>query len=164
MPVNPANLVDSLARHSFGFTLWHAPWIPDTPDTFTEVGAGALLSANLNGRSLSDVKITHAKSPEFAHEYMPGILEGGTLELRFHYHPNVLVAIEGVAGLLPAVGRTYPDHGRRRWRVVDAEANYFAIFGYIHPPEVQYEEDQPIAIVTRIKVAKGKVTFVKVEV
>lgn len=161
MPVNPANLVDSLARHSFGFTLFYGAWTPPDPDVFTEVGAGTLLSANLNGRSLSDVKITHAKSPEFAHEYMPGILEGGTMELRLHYHPATLVILEG---LIPPVNRTYPDHGRKRWRIVDAEANYFAFVGHLHPPEVQYEEDQPIAIVTRIKVAKGKVTFVKVEV
>lgn len=164
MPTNASSWIYSDARHSFGSAVFYGafPSINPTtgvatyPTTITEIGRGKFIEATINGRTLSDIKITHMKSMDGFHEYMPGIGEGGAFDLKFHYHPDFLEALES---MVPVVGQLDPDRGRLTWWVTDSESNWMRCIGYIQPPDIEYKEDAPIAINVKLKVALGRPVF-----
>lgn len=144
------------AMHSYGTRIYYAPWVSTGLANATLISDTGLKSVSLNGRSLSDVKVTHMLSPGFAHEYIPGFYEGGTVDLAFHYSVDLLEALESYVA---EPDRAAPEHGRFILFIVDPQDSYIRAVVYQHPPDVQFEEDQPISIGVKLKVAKGRPTF-----
>lgn len=167
MPTWPTTI--SNATHPFGTGLFWgafdslvavAPAIGTPLGTFLGSLAGVPIAGNpwaeiglmtrvtVPERSVGDTKITHLKSPNKAHEYFPGYVEGGTLTCRILHSPVAHALIASLA----------PDAASGEQRVAfavqfsDGPVVYFN--GYVKSSPVEVSDgDDPIAIDVTIKVS-----------
>jgi hypothetical protein len=146
---------ESNATHPFGTGLFWAPLgtVPTAPAIGTPLTApwteiGLMTRVTAPERAAGDTKITHLKSPNKAHEYVPGFVEGGSLTCRLHHSPASRLAIDGLA----------PDDTIAEQRVqfaiqfADGVVVYFGGYVKSYPVEVA-DGDDPIAIDVTIKVS-----------
>jgi hypothetical protein len=107
--------------------------------SWTELGK--LVRVTTPERSSGDTKITHLKSPNKAHEYIPGYVDGGLLTYRIHHSPAAMAAIEALAP------DATTDEQRLAWAVQLANGVIAYHNGFVksYPQEVT-DGDDPVAI------------------
>jgi hypothetical protein len=153
------------AIHPFGTGLFTAAFgtVPPSPapavptalaiasQDWTELGK--LVRVTAPERSAGDTTGTHLKSPDKAHEYFPGYVEGGSLTFRLHHSPQ---AVTRVNALRPDAST---DEQRLAWAVQFSNGVIGYFNGYLksHPMEVS-DGDDAVAVDVTVKVS-GDVKF-----
>jgi hypothetical protein len=162
----PWTTVESGGQHSFGTTLYYAP-------DGTVFGGPTAVGTDLPGpwvrlndiinitspeNTPGDTKVTHTRSPDKAHEYTPGWVEGAMANFRLLYSKETMGALDAV---IPTANATAPDWDRLMWAVQFPDGGVAVFRGYFkgYPITVPgADSDDPVAIDVSVKVS-GKATF-----
>lgn len=103
------------AVKAFGSTLAYATITSGTVGTYTQIAyTEDLKSPDIE---VGDIKITNNSSPDNTHEYMPGLIEGGTVEHDIVYTTSVAATLYGLcdATTIYSWQETYPDGATFVW-------------------------------------------------
>lgn len=150
-PTTPTN-----ATHPFGTGLFWAPintTVASSPAVGTPLAApwteiGLMTRVTAPERAAGDTKGTHLKSPNKAHEYLPGYVEGGTLTCRLLHTSLTHVA---VLALAPSAS---PGEQRVAFAIQFADGPCIFFNGYVKSFPVEVGDgDDPIALDVTIKVS-----------
>lgn len=99
-------------------------------------------------RAAGDTKITHLKSPDKAHEYVPGYVEPGNNTFRILHSPAAFLVLFNLA----PKAETTEQRKQFCLQLSNGDLIYFA--GYVKSLPVEVTEgDDPIAIDVTIKVS-----------
>jgi len=152
------------AMHSFGATLFTAdfgtaPAGPPAVGTslstadanWTQMGQVTNLTAP--PREVGDTKVTHTRSSDKAHEYLPGWVEGGQCTLRLLYNDSTLTRLQLLQSFSTAIA---PDWHRIAFAIQFPDAAILFWDGYLKSYPVTVpgaDSDDPVAIDVTIKVS-----------
>jgi hypothetical protein len=103
------------AVKAFGSILYYAPIVSGAPGTWVEIAYTEDLKTP--DIEVGDIKITNNQSPNNTHEYMPGLIEGGTVEYDIVYTSSVAGTLYGLldAATTYAWQEVYPDGAAMVW-------------------------------------------------
>lgn len=129
----------SIASHSYGTTLGYG----SSSTSFTSLAEAIDMGLD---PSVGSTKVTNLSSPNAAHEYLPGLFEGGEAPFTINYDKTTYAALYAFARVTKWWKITLPDGGN-------------AIFqGHITKFPVKVPDDDRVTDDMSIKVT-GKPTF-----
>jgi len=119
------------------------PGVYSTIAEVAEIGPPELATA--------DVKVTHHESPDATEEYIPGLKEGGDLELTVNYLPNHATHSAAGSGLL----NLWKTRAVRNWQLVfpTTPTRTWTLSGYVKKFKPGTPMDDKMSAEIAIKVA-----------
>ncbi len=134
----PDATVASTATHSYKTFLRVAP-TDDIPADWTIIDPIAEVTDFTGpGLSVNPVKITHLLSPNAAQEYLPGLIEGGTLQFNLNYTADQQSELYFMLRQRRYWQITFPD------AEVEADRSKWVLRAFIQDLGNEYPEDNKI--------------------
>lgn len=136
----------SQGMHCYGTTLYYS----EDFDVTAVTELAEVLSISGPKTKHPETKITHLKSAEKFHEYVPAFGDGDTCELELNYFSaNASV----LYNLRPSSTDTSPGYGRRSWKIEFPDGSFIRFIGHIAELGPEVPEDDRITQSCTIKVS-----------
>lgn len=150
-------------RHSFDSAIYTMPWGTLDPVSYTnliQIWTEVTDVISINGIPMerSVTQVTHLRSPDKAHEKVPGFLDAGANTFRLNYYKSLIPALLGYSPGGAGAPDTAPSWGRRQWAVACGDHGIWVFTGFVKSTPVEIPEDNRITVEVTIEIS-GKPKF-----